>query len=234
MSRLVLRSFHSVKGGVGKSTLATKSAVQLAEDHPEGRVLLVDMDLTGTSLADVLQLRAPRWVQGGGENVPLHEASTDHWDVNESRQAVRRRDQAEDPTLRYVAFLNDYLLYQPHDGITDANPSGMFWMLEGGPENLGVLPSSALPGDLQRILPVIFDEHQSAFLEARLETLLARVLRDDEDDDTGELRDLYVVFDVPPAVPGLSRAVLSAVLRITAPRAVLESRRERWDVVGVR
>lgn len=216
--RLVLRSFHSVKGGVGKSTLATVSAIQLAHAHPEARVLLIDMDLTGTSLADVLPLRAPSWKEPADPVRLESEPDADLLSVEASRKGIRRREDCDqDPYLRHVPFLNDYLLYAPPDGQTDADPRGLFWRLASAPENLAVVPSSALPRDLQRILPVIFDEHQSAFLEARLEALIARVLRIDEDEDTQELRDLCVVIDVPPTLPGLSRAVLSVVLRLTAP-----------------
>ena len=63
-------SFHSVKGGVGKSTLSTRCALALARKRPERRVYLVDLDLTGTSLADGLPLRAPDF--GFPPNEPLN------------------------------------------------------------------------------------------------------------------------------------------------------------------
>lgn len=44
-------SFHSVKGGVGKSTLSTALACTLARRHPEDPVVLIDMDLKGGSQA---------------------------------------------------------------------------------------------------------------------------------------------------------------------------------------
>jgi hypothetical protein len=222
MSRLTLKSFHSVKGGVGKSTLATLSALQIAHAHRDERVVLIDMDLTGTSLSDVLPLRAPSW-DTAPDIVPLDLPPNGQWrSVEDSREAIRGRGDAENPTLCRAPFLNDYLLYSPVDGSTDADPRGLFWRLEPSPENLFVLPSSALPRDLDRILPVIFDEHQSAFLEARLETLIARILvaGDDGDADAEALRPLHVVLDVPPTIPGLSRAVLSVVLRLTEPGGV--------------
>jgi len=220
VSVLALYSFHSVKGGVGKSTLATLNALQLAKKHPDARVLLVDMDLTGTSLADVLPLQAPRVSE---DNVLALDSAAAEWcSVDDTRAAVRRRGDEVDPRQRHVAFLNDYLLFAPLDGSLDADPRSLFWKYNGAPKNLDVLPSSALPRDLQRILPVIFDEHQSAFLEARLETLISRVLSSDRNEADETLRDLHVVLDVPPTIPGLSRAVLSAVMRLSARDGVVD------------
>lgn len=52
-------SFHSVKGGVGKSTLSTFLALGLARRHPEAQVVLIDLDLTGMSTPVEIRGAAP-------------------------------------------------------------------------------------------------------------------------------------------------------------------------------
>ena len=106
-------------------------------------------------------------------------------------------------------LVNDFLLFATPDwnGETDVDPKALAWRVAGVPESLRVIPSSALPGDLDRILPVIFDEERSAFLEARLEYLLAALMPEDGV--------AAVVFDTPPTIPGLSRSVISLALRLT-------------------
>jgi cellulose biosynthesis protein BcsQ len=210
--RLRCYSFHSVKGGVGKSTLSTLSAIAVADAHPEARVYLVDMDLTGTSLADVLRLEAPCWDGvGPGEPLDLLQPPTGFHTYDESRtQLGRRGDAPADSDEAYcVPFLNDYLLFTPQqwDDAQDIGPIAIGWRLWHGPDNLRVFPSSALPRDLSRALPVIYDEEHAAFLEGRLEYLLAALL--------AEPGEAVVIFDTPPTIPGLSRSVLNLAFRLS-------------------
>jgi hypothetical protein len=204
-------SFHSVKGGVGKSTLSVISAIALAHEHPEIPVFLVDMDLTGTSLADVLPLLAPKW-DGLAPDMPIDllQAPSGFHTEEASRERMEERRDAEGAAAVGVPFLNDYLLFQTPswDEETDVAPAAIAWGLRGGPDNLRVFPSSALPRDLERTLPVIYDEEHAAYLEGRLEYLLDALVSEDD----GEV---YVVFDTPPTIPGLSRSVLSLALRLS-------------------
>jgi NUBPL iron-transfer P-loop NTPase len=203
-------SFHSVKGGVGKSTLSYLTARLLAE---EGPVALVDADLTGTSLADVLPLRAPRWNElDAGDHLPLARHPDDHTKrPDESKKLLSSRATAEDGHARFVPLLNDFLLWtrDRYDSERDVHPEALFWKLpETDPlaERLFVIPSSALPNDLAQILPLIYDELHAAYLESRLEWLLHWLL------ERTDVR--TVVFDTPPTIPGLSRAVLSMAMRL--------------------
>lgn len=227
MGALRVLSFHSVKGGVGKSTLSTLAALQAARAHPEAAVWLIDMDLTGTSLADALPLRAP--FRGTVDEVSvgdLREAPDGHLDVDFTRELIEQRgeDQQHPGPIVSVPFLNDWLLYADPswDPAVDARVDAVAWRLEGGPENLRVLPSSALPVDLAWILPVIFDEEHAAFLEGRLELLLAALSR--------SAPEVWVVFDVPPTIPGLSRALLGLALRLGHPdrEPIPLSRQDPW------
>ena len=204
--RLHCYSFHSVKGGVGKSTLAVITALHHAQQQDAKKVALLDMDLTGTSLADVLPLEAPRWegaepaVRGDFLRPPAG-----FWSRQETERCIEQRV----PGTLGIPFLNDFLLFATPDwdANEDLNPRSLLWkMKDHDPERLRIFPSSALPDDLWETIPVVFDENHSAFLEGRLEYLLDGLIPDE-----GEQ---VVVFDTPPTIPGLSRAVLSLAFRI--------------------
>ncbi len=83
----------------------------------------------------------------------------------------------------------------------------MAWRMVDAPNNLRVFPSSALPRDLTRALPVIYDEEHAAFLEARLEHLLSYIVK--------EQQESYIVFDTPPTIPGLSHSILNMAFRLS-------------------
>jgi hypothetical protein len=88
-----------------------------------------------------------------------------------------------------------------------ALPQAVGWKLEGGPENLLVLPCSAFPEDIEVILPVLYDEEHSAFLESRLEWLFDALLKEEEE--------VFVVLDAPRGLAGLGCSALSLGLRLT-------------------
>lgn len=208
--RLRCVSVHSVKGGVGKSTLSYALALALAREEP---TLLVDVDLTGTSLADVLTLEAPSW---SGE-MDLRRAPDGWlpWPEARRRVGVRAHTLEGHP----VPFLNDFLLWREGRSQLeeDVHPAALAWRLspEAAPDaRLYVIPSSALPRDLAKILPVIYDELHAGYLEGRLEWLLEYVL------SRTSIR--TVVFDTPPTIPGLSRALLSMALRLPKDQDLAE------------
>lgn len=224
-------SFHSVKGGVGKSTLSVATALGLAQ-RPGARVTLIDMDLTGTSLADVLPLEAPAWddVHHPSDPLPLQEPPSGFLSRAQTRASMEMRDEiarteqqtetdelepTEQRTAHGVPFLNDFLLFATPDwdAQQDVPVESLLWKLGGvSHEALRVIPSSALPTDLERIIPVVFDESHSGFLEGRLEYLLDALVPEE-----GEAT---VVLDTPPTIPGLSRSVLSLALRLSREEKV--------------
>lgn len=210
-------SFHSVKGGVGKSTLSTLTACALAKEHPTAQVFLVDMDLTGTSLADVLPLEAPSWEGvGPDEPIDLLKRPAGFSSRNDSRARIKKREYLHVSTKEIVGvpFLNDYLLFEPKvwDEANDIQPDVISWRMVDGPQNLRVFPSSALPRDLTRALPVIYDEEHAAFLEGRLEYLLSGILT--------RHKEAFVVFDTPPTIPGLSHSILNMAFRLTGAKKI--------------
>lgn len=227
-------SFHSVKGGVGKSTLSAFLAHGLASKMP---TTLIDMDLTGTSLGDVLPLVAPRWAGAMDLNRP---PDGGFYGRKATLARVRERGEASPASaLVEPPFLNDFLLFATPDwdAETDVHPAALGWRMSGAPEALQVVPSSALPRDLERILPVIYDEEHAAFLEGRLEYLLDDLVRCWEPNAA----ERAVVFDTPPTIPGLSRTVLSLALRLGRENKVslaedafipsaLEAVRVRWTI----
>jgi hypothetical protein len=207
-------SFHSVKGGVGKSTLSTFLACGLARSMP---TTLIDMDLTGTSLGDVLPLQAPLWSPGVELAKALATApDNDFADRTTTLKLISKRNSEPGHAPMYLPFLNDFLLYATPDwGMeADVHARALDWRLDSpNPllrDQLRIIPSSALPRDLDRILPVIFDEEHAAFLEGRLEFLLDGLV--ESTDPT--MAERAVVFDTPPTIPGLSRTVLSLALRL--------------------
>lgn len=213
-------SFHSVKGGVGKSTLSVLTALGLAQ-RGDRRVTLIDMDLTGTSLADVLPLESPACETAPDGTLSLLRSPTGFHSREDTRRLMEERDDVAREALqqnlearaaRCVPFLNDYLLFATPDWDEqqDMPIESVLWRMRGfSPENsLRVLPSSALPVDLERIIPVVFDENHSGFLESRLEYLLDALVP--------EQGEAVVVVDTPPTIPGLSRSVLSLALRLSA------------------
>lgn len=194
-------SYHSVKGGVGKTTLSLLTARALAQRGEQ--VLVVDLDLTGTSLADGLALRAPTWADPEGRTALTRRP--DDWLPREEGIRKRARD-PEDPP-----FLNDFLLRTQNAAWTreEAHPEALAWKLPADDalaDRLMVLPSSAFPADLEQVLALLYDEPFSAWAESRLEWLLDAVL------EKTTIR--HVVIDTPPCIPGISRAVLSAAMRL--------------------
>jgi hypothetical protein len=213
-------SFHSVKGGVGKSTLSVTTALHKARQG--ARVTLIDMDLTGTSLADVLGLEAPSWEGVAPTQVlPLTRAPTGFLPYAETVKRMEQREQfkrermEENPAshearqARGVPFLNDYLLFTTPDwdAREDVHLGSLLWRRPGAPASFEVIPSSALPADLEQTIPAVFDENYSGFLEGRLEYLLGALVPEEDEERV-------VVLDTPPTVPGLSRAVLSLAFRL--------------------
>lgn len=157
-SKLTCRSFHSVKGGVGKSTLAVAHALSLAQKHAESgrRVYLLDLDLTGTSLADVLPLCAPRW-EGVDPLTLGHSVRAPTTAFTRTPRPRSAFDSATNSSMsspttaqRMWPSSTIFLLFQSPDreGGIDMALDAMCWRMEGAPDNLRVIPSSALPRDL--------------------------------------------------------------------------------------
>lgn len=209
---LTLHVFSSVKGGVGKSTLTVACAKVL---QSAGRsCAVIDLDLTGTSLMDGLDLCAPREPGGG---------------FYSREETLRLRDARRISTLdqppRPPRFVNDLFLDLSADGVFDVG-SGMWSHAED--DGARYLPASSLPAHVllaaDWFAPVQQDEWS---------LLLVRLL----DRLTRELPHLTdVVLDLPSGMHGFAYRALTVVSHLArgeplpAGHPQLADADRRWTV----
>jgi hypothetical protein len=190
-----------VKGGVGKSTLATTCAKLLAAS---GRVpLIVDADLTGTSLADGLRLCAPKTALRPDGTVDVEAAPSGEFFARGEVVRLRRlrRDTREKKGLP-PAYLNDALrpyLESKLEYEGEVRVDALFWRHEID-DGVWYLPSSALRHDMEESIGwfslKVFD-----WMGAMT------VLLDTVSYQWPELTD--VVIDVPPGLFGFGQEMLA-------------------------
>jgi NUBPL iron-transfer P-loop NTPase len=198
---ITLHVFCSVKGGVGKSTLATTCATLLAT---RGRVpLLVDADLTGTSLADGLRLCAPRTALRPDGTVDVEAAPTGEFFTYDDVVRLRRsrRDSPEKKGLPPV-YLNDALrpyldAELEYDG--DVRVDALFWR-HAIDDGVWYLPSSALRHDMAE--SVRWLSREAFDWMGAMMSLLDRASY-----QWPEMTD--VVIDVPPGLFGFGQEMLA-------------------------
>lgn len=205
-----LHIFCSVKGGVGKTSLAVITAKLLAA---LGRVpALVDCDLSGTSLADGLRLCAPYTQLDEDGAVDLQAAPSEKfYTVEESR--VRRAErrtaiQTDEKWKSYPhppPYLNDALNHAyaakeegwPIDGRT-ARMDTIAWRHEK-PDGVYYFPSSSVRDDVALSMVWLLEE---PFEFARALTIsldgLAKQMQTITD----------IVLDLPPGIWGFPHEVL--------------------------
>jgi len=229
--RQYLITFHSQKGGVGKTVLAWHLANALAEprrlrkraNEPALKVALIDADLTGTSLSDVVAVRAVR----------PNGTSTDYMDVDAARHVMKHKYEGCLPESKTppLAFLNRLLLCDPveyqgiwaHDADDGSHRSGTqavrlvhyLWQADSS-SNLSVLPSSAYPEDVRMLAPHLFREDITDHFCHRFADLVLALLGRSIADGSKQkqhpdvYRDGYdaVIIDCPPTLRGISAALL--------------------------
>ena len=205
---LTLRCFCSAKGGVGKSTLAVASAT-LAQRR--GQCVLVDADLTGTSLADGLSLCAPRVALSDGGTMDLVAPATGEYLTLEEtrkyrtlRRQSKRREHSDDP-VPPPPYLNDALAFRGADNTKDCSMAAMLWRAETGGE-VGYLPSSSLDNDIDLALGWLYQEPHQDWVR-RLAWLLFMTA-----EQIPELSD--IVIDLPPGLFAFSHATLALLAEI--------------------
>lgn len=214
-----LHTFCSVKGGVGKSTLAVACAKLLAA---RGRVpVLIDAGLTGTSLADGLKLLAPNIPLRPDGGLDLDAApSGEFYSLDETiaLRSARKSEARADPVLP-PAYLNDALTYRGTDPRSDCRVDGMLWRHERE-DGVRYLPSSPLATDVEVSLGWIYGaERMPEDLPFRwlhrftwiLDALIERVAK---------LTD--VVVDLPPGVWGFSHEILVLVSLLSRGQSLPE------------
>ncbi len=163
---ITIHAFCSVKGGVGKSTLATATAKLLARRH-DRKVVLVDADMTGTSLADGLRLRAPkvRVRDDGSMDLLADSAAGPHSSRSETSKLIRARGLAKwDQSPPPPVFLNDILTFEPTDEFSNPEEAipecviePLLWKHEKD-DGVGYIPSSPMRRDVAVALTWLFDQ----------------------------------------------------------------------------
>lgn len=191
-------AFCSVKGGVGKSTLAVATAKLLAA---RGRVpVLIDTDLTGSSLADGLALCAPKMVKCEDGSMDLDAPPTgEHLSRDETVRLRNARKWAEFEEPPAPPFLNDALLYQVPVRRRECRVDAMLWSHER-PDGVLYLPSSPLRKDVEDGSMLLRGEEHFQWVRRFawvLEGLLAQ--RSDITD---------ILIDLPPNMVGFTHETI--------------------------
>ncbi len=232
MTVLGLHVFCSVKGGVGKSTLAIVTAKLLAlrGRHP----VVVDADMLGSSLADGLALRAPVVGTLAAGGLDLGAASTGKWHSVEETRAQRHRrlrwlEQQEESRAAFVPppppFLNDALSYAPEQ--RECEVASLLWRHERD-DGVWYLPSSPLRVDATRAAPFAVAPPGEFHWVRRLAWVLDGLL-----DQRPDLTD--VVLDLPPGNWGFAHEILVLTAALGAGTSLPEGypawgSKRRWMV----
>ncbi|HSN99222.1 MAG TPA: P-loop NTPase [Candidatus Nanopelagicales bacterium] len=203
---VTLYAFCSAKGGVGKSTLAVVAAKLLAA---QGRACaLIDADLTGTSLADGLGLRAPRVALDDGGLMLEAPPTGEHFSLEETQRLRDARDRVDPEQWPPPPppFFNDALLfYRSEEQTTECRLDALFWRHEREDKVL-YLPSSPLPRDVSVALGWLYQDG-SQWL-SRFAWLIDALCT-----QVPALTD--VVIDLPPGLYGFTRDTLTLMSRVS-------------------
>lgn len=194
MRKIRLHAFASVKGGVGKSTLAFTTACLQARF---GKTVFLDCDLSGTSVADGLELEAAK-SESPGEFYTSSETI-------EQRALRRSWDRNGSPK---IAYLNDILSFGRADE-KECSVASLLWRSKEH-SDLGILPSSSLARDVEQALTWLHDESLPLWTQ-RLAWILFALL-----EQIPDLED--IVCDLPPGLFGFSREVLAVLAALSQGR----------------
>lgn len=234
MKQITLVGLWSVKGGVGKSTLAVHGAWALA--RAGAHVLVLDVDLTGSSLADGIELCAPR--------LPMSEAglldlcSDDQPGFVDRSETLRLRDRRQKRDVQqhlavHLPYLNDAMLHEVA-GRGECRLDHMAWTWPAAAASEPVagsllfLPSSPQRKDMAIAANWAKQEDDRTWSN-RLESLLDLAAH-----QVPELT--HLVLDLPPGPLGLSSGVIDMLVRISGKTAQLpaaDGAQVQWSSIPV-
>ncbi len=222
-STQTIYAFCSAKGGVGKSSLSVACAKLLAA---EGRTcVLIDADLTGTSLADGLRLCAPQVTLRDNGTVNLNAPPTGYLDRAATLELRRARAAFSWTTVPPPpAFLNDALTHDCGDATTlqykECEIATVLWQHE---QDDGVLyvPSSPLDRDVGIALGWLYYEERHAWIR-RMSWLIEGMRK-----QIPGLMD--VVIDLPPGLFGFADEMLTLLSHLGSGEALPVGYPPTWN-----
>jgi hypothetical protein len=137
-------TLHSQKGGVGKTSIALAIA-GFAAFHNDKKALIIDADLTGTSLLDI-----PRMV--GNDDKPYF-----------NNLILAKPSEFE----KHTPIISDQAKEKAAESM-----SRLCWNIPKGDGKIFCMPGSPLAKDMQEIVPLISQEDHLKFFRHRLEDVL--------------------------------------------------------------
>ncbi len=230
MNPVKLYCFCSVKGGTGKSTLSVATAHYWAQQGQ--KVVVLDCDLVGTSLADGLLLKAPKLPVLDRGRLDLSAGPTEYLTPAEVRRARIPRIANPAPYVPMgVPYLNDFF----SSGTFPCNVEALFWRHEVESalwqNNLRYLPSSAAPADAEQVagwLHTTLSEEPDPRWAGKLSDLLEALM-------TAADPPQVIVLDLPPGLFGFSRQVLTLLYylqrRAPLPDGFPDLYRWQWKLI---
>lgn len=204
-SRIVqIIPFCSAKGGVGKSTLAVTLAGLLARRGET--VVVLDLDMTGTSLADGMALEAPALPEVEPGSLDLTTPPSGRWLSREATERGRRQrnNEIEFSRRKFIPFINDIFHIEGITSEPDDEPIRLDSLLWRACPDDGVryLLSSPVDMDVSVALHQLYIEERDDW-ERQLTWLIYRLAE--------QLPNLSaVVLDLPPGLHGFSDRALHA------------------------
>jgi hypothetical protein len=199
---ITVHAFSSAKGGVGKSSLAVAAAHIVALQPGDRRSLVIDCDLTGSSLADGMRLRAPGLPRDGRGTLNLLATKIPpSLTVDETTALIDQRMTAkEGDEPSFVPFFNDALTFVAKEPDVECNVAAMAWTDEVS-ERVLYLPSSSAKADIRLALAWLYDP-DSVRWTRRFAWVLDQIAT-----TIDGLTD--VMIDLPPGLFGFSQSVLT-------------------------
>lgn len=201
-------AFCSAKGGVGKSSLSVATAALLRRRGE--RVVVLDLDMTGTSLADGLRLVAPAVPEAEPGYLDLTRSADGVWlTPDETRRRRRLRALEDAPRRMFLPYLND--LFHIQDVTTESENEAVrldavLWRGEVD-DGVRYLPSSPVEMDVTAALHQLYIEERNDW-ERQLALLMVRLAE--------QIPDLSaLVLDCPPGLHGFADRALHAATCLT-------------------
>lgn len=198
---ITIHCFFSVKGGVGKSTLAVALAHLLPEPR---RAVVIDFDLTGTSLATGLDLEAPEVALDEKGRMDLLAKPTGQFLSVEKSRILRekRKENKEENAALPPSYTNDALAFEdPKGGDEDCKLESLLWRHQND-KGIRYMPSSSIGGDIMSALQWIYrsDDDQEGWMRRTAWLLFAFSEQLDEVE--------HLILDMPPGMYGFTIEML--------------------------